>query len=201
MKLEILTALCTFALVSSITPGPNNLMLMASGANFGVWRTVPHLSGVVSGFMLMIVLMGTGLVQIFQAYPNSFDVLRILSIAYLSFLAWKIATAKPASAESKSRPFTFLQAALFQWVNPKAWAMAITAVTVYTPSQSLAAIALVTVIFGLINMPSVFAWVILGSKVQRFLGSDIKLKVFNYSMALLLLATLYPAVVEMVNSG
>jgi threonine/homoserine/homoserine lactone efflux protein len=196
MKLEILTALCTFAFVSSVTPGPNNLMLMASGANFGVWRSLPHFLGVVFGFMLMIILVGTGLAQMFEAYPVSYQILRICSIAYLSYLAWKIASAKRQSVESLAKPLTSFQAALFQWVNPKAWAMALTAVTVYAPSQSLAAIGLIALICGAINMPSVFIWVLLGSKLQRLLNSDVKLKAFNYSMALLLLATLYPAIMK-----
>lgn len=200
MTFEILTALCIFAFVTSVTPGPNNLMLMTSGANFGVWRTVPHFMGVVFGFMLMMILMGTSLIQVFDAYPVSFDVLRVCSIGYLGYLAWKIAGAKPGSVDSRARPLTALQAALFQWVNPKAWAMAITAVTVYAPSQNLFAIGLVTLICGLINMPSVFVWVLLGSRVQRYLGSEFRLKMFNYSMALLLLATLYPAVVEMLQT-
>lgn len=196
MKLEILTALCTFAFVSSVTPGPNNLMLMTSGANFGVWRSLPHFFGVVFGFMLMIILVGTGLVQVFEAYPVSYQILRICSIVYLSYLAWKIAAAKPQCVESRAKPMTSLQAALFQWVNPKAWAMALTAVTVYAPSQSLAAIGLIALICGVINMPSVFIWVLLGSKMQRLLSSGVRLKVFNYSMALLLLATLYPAIMK-----
>jgi threonine/homoserine/homoserine lactone efflux protein len=196
MKLEILTALCTFAFVSSVTPGPNNLMLMASGANFGVWRSLPHFLGVVFGFMLMIILVGTGLAQMFEAYPVSYQVLRICSIVYLSYLAWKIASAKRQSIKSLAKPLTSFQAALFQWVNPKAWAMALTAVTVYAPSQSLAAIGLIALICGAINMPSVFIWVLLGSKLQRLLSSEVRLKTFNYSMVLLLLATLYPAIMK-----
>ena len=194
MNIEILAALCTFALVSSVTPGPNNLMLMTSGANFGVWRTIPHLLGVVLGFVLMVILVGTGLIQVFDAYPVSYDILRVCSIAYLSYLAWKITTAKPDAGESGGRPITSLQAALFQWVNPKAWAMALTAVTVYAPSQNLAAVGLIALVFGVINMPSVFVWVLLGSKMQRLLTSDGRLRAFNYSMALLLLATLYPVI-------
>ena len=130
MNIETLAALCTFAFASSVTPGPNNLMLMTSGANFGVWRTIPHLLGVVFGFVLMVILVGTGLIQIFEAYPVSHDILRFCSIVYLSYLAWKIATAKPGATKSVGTPITSLQAALFQWVNPKAWAMALTAVAV-----------------------------------------------------------------------
>jgi len=194
MKFEILTALCTFAFVSSVTPGPNNLMLMASGANFGVWRTLPHFLGVVFGFVLMVILVGTGLARVFEAYPVSHDILRVCSVVYLSYLAWKIAMAEPPSVDSVSKPISSLQAALFQWVNPKAWAMALTAVTVYAPSHNFAAIGLIALVCGAVNMPSVFVWVLLGSKLQRLLDSAPRLQAFNYGMALLLLATLYPVI-------
>ena len=194
MNLEILTALCAFAFVSSVTPGPNNLMLMASGANFGIWRTIPHFLGVVLGFVLMVILVGTGLVRVFEAYPISHDILRVCSIVYLSYLAWKIAVAKSPSTKSAGQPLSSLQAALFQWVNPKAWAMALTAVTVYAPSHSLAAVGLIALVCGIVNMPSVFVWVLLGSKIQRLLDSAPRLRAFNYGMALLLLATLYPVI-------
>ncbi len=199
MKIEIFSALCSFAFVTSVTPGPNNLMLMTSGANFGVLRTLPHFLGVVFGFMLMIVLVGTGLVRVFELYPVSYEILRICSIGYLTYLAWKIAGARPQSAESRAKPLTSLQAALFQWVNPKAWAMALTAVTVYAPSQNLAAVGLIALICGLINMPSVFVWVLMGSKLQRWLSDGLRLRLFNYAMALLLLATLYPSITELLQ--
>lgn len=192
----MLTALAAFALATSITPGPNNLMLMASGANFGFRRTVPHMLGVGLGFVFMVVLVGVGLIQLFDAYPESYTILKVLSVAYLVFLAWKIATAAPADGSKPTgRPFTFIQAALFQWVNPKAWAMALTAVSVYAPSQNLAAITLVAVIFGAINLPSVGSWTLLGEQMQRLLTSPRRLRVFNVTMATLLLASLYPVLV------
>ena len=194
MNIEILTALCAFAFVTSVTPGPNNLMLMASGANFGIWRTIPHFLGVVLGFVLMVILVGTGLVRVFEAYPVSHDILRVCSIVYLSYLAWKIAMAKSPSTQTTGKPISSIQAALFQWVNPKAWAMALTVVTVYAPSHSLAAVGLIALVCGVVNMPSVFIWVLLGSKIQRFLNSALRLRVFNTGMALLLLATLYPVI-------
>ncbi|WP_166267397.1 LysE family translocator [Marinobacter caseinilyticus] len=188
-------ALMAFAFVTSITPGPNNLMLMASGANFGFRRTLPHMLGIGVGFVVMVVLVGLGLVQVFQAYPVSYTVLMVLSVVYLLFLAWKIATsAPPDQVEQVGTPFTFLQAALFQWVNPKAWAMALTAVSVYSPSREFGAIVLVAVIFGLINMPSVSTWTLLGQQMQRVLTNPQRLRRFNVAMALLLLASLYPVV-------
>lgn len=193
MSYELFTALATFCFVSSITPGPNNLMLMASGANFGFRRTVPHMLGVGLGFTAMVVLVGVGLVQVFDAYPISHTILQVASVAYLLFLAWKIATAAPPKDATRTgTPITFVQAALFQWVNPKAWAMALTAVTIYAPSQSLAAIALVAVIFGAINLPSVSTWTLLGQQMRRLLTNRPRLRAFNITMALGLVASLYP---------
>jgi threonine/homoserine/homoserine lactone efflux protein len=169
-------------------------MLMASGANFGIRRSLPHLFGVVFGFVLMVILVGTGLIQVFEVFPQSYQLLRGFSIAYLSYLAWKIATAKPQSRGAGSAPMNFLQAALFQWVNPKAWAMALTAVSIYVPSQNLAAVVLIAFVFGLVNLPSIFLWVVIGSRLQRYLQNVVRLKVFNYTMALMLIATLYPII-------
>ena len=197
MTSEIVTALALFALVSSITPGPNNLMLMASGANFGFRRTIPHMLGVSLGFTLMVLLVGVGLVQVFNAFPVSYLVLKVVSVLYLFYLAWKIGTAAPHSGDPDSggSPFTFVQAVLFQWVNPKAWTMALTAVTVYSPSQSVAAMAFVAGVFGAVNFPCIGMWTTLGLQLQRVLTSRLRLRAFNIAMATLLVASLYPVLV------
>ena len=136
MDIELLSALAVFAFVTSITPGPNNLMLMASGANYGFRRTIPHMLGIGIGFTVMLLLVGAGLIQIFDRWPLAHDVLKVVSVAYLLWLAWKTATAAGISdGDARGRPMTFLQAAAFQWVNPKAWAMALTAITVYAPDR------------------------------------------------------------------
>lgn len=195
MTYDLFLALALFAFVSSITPGPNNLMLMASGANFGFRRTIPHMLGVALGFVFMVVLVGAGLVQVFDAFPISYTVLKVASVLYLLYLAWKIANAGPAEASGSSgTPMTFLQAAAFQWVNPKAWAMALTAISVYTPDQTLWAIFLVGAVFGAINLPSVGSWTILGQQMARFLTNPQRLTQFNWLMAVLLVASLYPVI-------
>jgi threonine/homoserine/homoserine lactone efflux protein len=194
MRIEILTALCSFAFVASVTPGPNNLMLMASGANFGVRRTLPHLFGIVAGFILMVLLIGIGLMQVFADVPGVYDGLRLFSIAYLGLLAWKIAASTSISASAASKPMTLVQAALFQWLNPKAWAFALTLVTVYAPSRSFAAVGFVAAVAAIVNLPSIFVWIVIGNRLQRYLREGVRLRVFNYLMALLLLASLYPVV-------
>lgn len=196
MSPELLSGLALFSFVSSITPGPNNLMLMASGANFGLRRTLPHMLGVGLGFTAMVVLVGLGLVGLFDAYPVTYEVLKVASLVYLLFLAWKIATAaRPRgddTAGEPGTPMTFVQAVLFQWVNPKAWTMALTALSVYAPSQGVAAVVLVAAVFGLVNLPCITAWTLLGLQLQRLLTSQRRLVAFNLSMALLLVLSLYP---------
>ena len=189
MNFEIYTALIIFAFVSSITPGPNNLMLMNSGANFGFKQTVPHLLGVGIGFVLMIVLVGMGIMQLFIQFPLSYDILKAISIIYLIYLAWKIACSNTnIEQESKStKPLTFTQAALFQWVNPKAWTMALTATSIYAPSNDIIAIIIVAVVFGLVNLPCIGSWIILGQKMRLILTASKQLKAFNITMAALLI--------------
>ena len=196
MTYDILTGLVVFALVSSVTPGPNNLMLMASGANFGFWRSIPHMLGIALGFTFMVFLVGLGLAQVFDAYPVLHDVLKVLSVLYMAWLAWKIANAAaPQKGEATGTPMSFLQAAAFQWVNPKAWAMALTAVTVYSFGNSLLAVAALAATFGLVNAPSISVWTILGQQMRRFLSNPARLKAFNWTMAALLMASLYPVLI------
>ncbi|QFU74282.1 LysE family translocator [Halioglobus maricola] len=199
MSYELFAGLAMFSFVSSITPGPNNLMLMASGANFGLARSLPHMAGVALGFTAMIVLVGLGLLGLFDAYPVSYEILKVLSVVYLLYLAWKIATAgaTPGASESGEKagtPMTFIQAALFQWVNPKAWTMALTSLSVYAPSQDLTAVLLVAVVFGAINLPCISVWTLAGLQLQRLLTSRRRLLAFNLAMALLLVVSLYPVV-------
>ena len=188
--------LATFAFVTSITPGPNNLMLMASGANFGYRRTIPHLLGVSLGFVFMAFLMGIGLAELFGIFPWLHIVLTTLSVVYLLWLAWKIAhAAPPEPGAPEGNPLTFLQAAAFQWVNPKVWAMALTAVTIYSPNDTALAMLAVALIFGAVNFPSVSTWCLLGQSMRHFLTNQNRLTVFNWTMALLLVFSLYPVLI------
>jgi threonine/homoserine/homoserine lactone efflux protein len=193
---EMLAALAAFALVSSITPGPNNLMLMASGTNFGLARSVPHLLGVSIGFVIMLIVVGAGLGAALHAWPPGMVALKLLSAAYLLYLAWKIATAAPMTdgePKSGARPLTFLQAAAFQWVNPKAWTMALTAMAVYVPeSDRLLGILIVAIVFGAINLPSCGVWAAAGVQLRRLLHRPKALRAFNLAAALLLVGSLYP---------
>lgn len=188
-------ALMGFAFAASITPGPNNLMLMASGANYGLRRTLPHMMGVSFGHAFMVFMVGVLLLRVFENFPVLQTVLKVGSVIYMTWLAWKIANAVPPEAKAVSgKPFTFLQAAAFQWVNPKAWFMAITAISAYAPqgygvfSGSL----WVASIFVATNLPSVSVWALMGVQVRRWLGSARRLRIFNVTMAVLLIASLWP---------
>ena len=193
MSVDLFLALLAFAFATSVTPGPNNLMLLASGVNFGFRRSIPHMLGVGLGFGLMVIVIGLGLGAVFETYPVMHRLLAYGGGTYMLWLAWKIATTGPVVGEAKvgSRPMTFLQAALFQWVNPKAWVMAITAVATYTVASSHAAsVLLVGLTFVLVNIPSISVWTLSGVAIRRVLTDPRHLRLFNIGMALLLLVSL-----------
>lgn len=193
MSYEVFLALVGFAFVSSVTPGPNNMMLLASGVNFGVRRTVPHMLGISIGHSLMVFLVGLGVAGVFRAWPPALTVLKVTSVVYMLWLAWKIANSgAPGEGRSRSQPMTFLQAAAFQWVNPKAWAMALGAVAAYVTEPSVTAYALVAGAFAMVNLPSITIWAVLGQSLRRWLEAPARLRAFNWTMAILLVASLYP---------
>ncbi|MES2541895.1 MAG: LysE family translocator [Pseudomonadota bacterium] len=195
MTYELFVALLGFAFVTSVTPGPNNMMLLASGVNFGFRRTVPHMLGISVGHALMVFLVGLGLAGIFKAWPAALMALKVASVAYMLWLAWKIAhSAAPGEGRAKAAPMTFLQAAAFQWVNPKAWAMALGAVSAYVVEPSALAYAAVAGTFALVNLPSVSVWAGAGQAVRRWLDRPGRLQLFNWTMAGLLVLSLWPVV-------
>ena len=211
---DLLLALVGFAFATSITPGPNNVMLLASGANFGVRRTIPHVLGISLGHAFMVTLVGIGLMGALDRYPAAHHALRIASVLYMLWLAWKIATASTLSSDDGAgskgtsdgrggvggtgggkktgTPLTFLQAAAFQWVNPKAWAMALGAIAAYAPTRSLGAVVAVALVFALVNLPSVGVWAVLGQSLRTFLADPRRLRTFNVVMAALLVASIAP---------
>ncbi|WP_425100467.1 LysE family translocator [Tropicibacter sp. S64] len=193
MTPDLLLALALFCAATLFTPGPNNVMLMASGANFGLRRSVPHLTGVAFGFPLMTIPVGLGVMQLFDLWPPAQIILRAVSVVYMLWLAWKIAhAAPPKDREAEARPLTFVQAAAFQWVNPKAWSMAFGAVTLYATGRDLPAILWVAGSFLALGTLSALTWVTLGTWVRGFLANPDRLRVFNWTMAGLLIASMVP---------
>ncbi|MGZ9810500.1 LysE family translocator [Pseudoroseicyclus sp. H15] len=203
MTPQLLLALFGFALAGTTTPGPNNVMLMASGANFGFRRTLPHMAGVGIGFSVMILGVGLGLSLIFERWPLVQTVLTWASLAYLLWLAWKVATAEPPAGgpRAKGKPLTFLQAAGFQWVNPKAWAMAMSATTAYAAGHRLGDVAIVAGAFLCVSVISTTTWTALGVGAAQVLTDRRRLRAFNVVMAVLLVATLVPVVWHELGPG
>lgn len=197
MALELVIGLAVFAFVSSITPGPNNIMLLTSGVNYGFVRTIPHLLGVSMGFYFMTACLGLGLSGLLQLYPMLLDYLKIFAFAYLVYLSWRIAFSKSigSSAKATSRPMSFIEACLFQWVNPKAVIMAVTALSIYVDeSNPLFSLFLVGLIFTLINLPSISVWVVFGVSLRKFLSDPKRLRIFNFIMGGLLILSVIPII-------
>jgi len=192
---DVFFALVVFAFVTSITPGPNNVMLMASGVNFGFRRTLPHIFGIGIGFLSLLLGVGFGLGALLTAFPAAHVALKIAGGAYLLYLAWRVAMTRSIS-EGKggsARPMTFLEAAAFQWVNVKAWVMAITGISVYSSSTSpFLSVILVAVAFALVNLPCVSTWAAFGVALRGFLSEPTRLKWFNIAMGIALAASLWP---------
>ncbi|MCA0423069.1 MAG: LysE family translocator, partial [Proteobacteria bacterium] len=174
MLFDVVVAMAVFAFVSSVTPGPNNVMLLASGVNFGFRRTIPHMAGINLGYSLMILLVALGIGGLLHAMPQAYFALKVASAVYMVWLAWKIAMAgRPKSDGGPSRPFTFLQAAAFQWINPKGWAMALSASAVYAQADSPLRSGLVMAfVFWLMGLPCVILWAGAGVGLRRFLADD-----------------------------
>lgn len=196
MSNDLVIGLVGFALVSAFSPGPNNLMLLSSGMNFGWRKSIPHILGIAIGFPVMIFCVGLGITQIFEAYPASLLVMKVLSAVYLLYLAYKIASTRQAGVDPEiknTRPLTFIQAAAFQWVNPKAWAMALTAISAYTIANNmLFSVFIVIFVFLAVGMMSANTWTIIGLKLRIFLSNPKAFRAFNIGCALVLVATLYP---------
>ncbi len=194
MPLDTFLALVLFAFTTSITPGPNNMMLFASGVNFGFRRTIPHMFGIGAGFFSLLLGVGLGLGALLHTAPLVYTVLKFAGGAYLVWIAWKIATSRSLS-EGKTgvEPMSFLAAAAFQWINPKAWVMAVTAMATYTnPALYIVSVLIVGLAFAAVNMPSVSTWAGFGSALREWLSDPVRLKWFNITMAVPLVLSLWP---------
>ncbi len=196
---EIFWALAIFAFVASITPGPNNLMLMTSGVKYGFGRTLPHLVGVILGFALMIAVVGLGLDALFERVPQILPIMRVAGSLYMVWLALKIALAKPiGEVAPDGRPIGFFAAAGFQWVNPKAWAMALSALATYAGvvDDYAGSVLLIAALCALIAVPCCFAWTLFGASLSRLLTDPRVTRPFNWTMAALLVASIAPVIFE-----
>ncbi len=178
----------SLAIAASFTPGPNNIMITASGANFGYLRSVPHMLGVTFGFPVMLVALAFGLGEVFHNWPVIHDVLRYLGGAFLLYMAWRIAASGRSEVKQRRKPLTFLQASAFQWINPKGVLFAVSVIATFTADaanfqQRILAMALIT---WFTAFASINTWCIFGIGIRRVLRSDMHLRIFNVTMALLL---------------
>jgi threonine/homoserine/homoserine lactone efflux protein len=197
MSFDTLLALITFAFVTSFTPGPNNIMLTASGVNFGFERSIPHMLGVEVGFVVLVFAAGCGLGSLFLAMPSLQATLKIVGAVYMLWLAWKVAHAGNAVSRGADRaqPMTFLQAAAFQWVNPKAVLIALGAVALYIrPETAITDLAIMLAVFAVSTILAVAAWTGGGMALRNLLGDMRRARIFNLVMAALLVASIVPMV-------
>lgn len=194
MTLEVVATLIAFAFVGQATPGPNTLMLLASGVNFGLLRTLPHIFGIALGFGTLLLAVGLGLGEVLKASPKLHIALKIAAGAYLLYLAWKIGTATSIrSGDSAGEPLTVLQAAGFQWVNPKAWFVAIGAMATYTnPENYTATMLMVAACFMIVLWPCALLWAGVGTALRTALDEPKRLRIFNITMGVVLALSLWP---------
>jgi threonine/homoserine/homoserine lactone efflux protein len=190
-----------FALSAAITPGPNNVLLMSSGANFGIRRSVPLLLGVCIGFPAMFLAIGMGLGVFFQQYPAAHDYITVIGVVYLIYLAWRIARSGEPERVKNIKPLTFIQAAAFQWVNPKAWVMATSAIAAFTTSAGdiNQQVINLTLIFITASIPSALTWLMFGVGLQQLLADPLWLRRFNYLMASLLILSMVPVILDFLS--
>ncbi|HEX7790001.1 MAG TPA: LysE family translocator [Afipia sp.] len=196
---QLAIAFIAFAAAALFTPGPNNIMLMASGLNYGFRRTLPHVAGVAIGFSFLVAVIGLGLGAVFAAYPMLHTILKYAGAAYLIYLAILIARSGPAdnAGESEGSPMTFVGAAMFQWINVKGWVIAVGAITAYAAIAAYPLnIATLSILLLVIGLGSSLTWVVLGTSLQSLVKSPHAVRIFNIVMALLLLASLYPVLKE-----
>ena len=181
-----------FAISSSLTPGPNNFMIMNSGMHFGIKRSLPHYFGICLGFAIMMLMIALGLGVVFTQYSWIKEGLKIIGSLYMLFLAYKIMVShnKP-SHNPERRPLTFLQASLFQWVNPKAWLMGVGALSIFTlSSQYLLNAILISFLYFLTCIPCTGVWLVFGTYLQKIFKKDSHRVWFNIAMAVALVASI-----------
>lgn len=193
----MIISIATFTLSTSISPGPNNIMLLSSGLTFGYKKTIPHMTGIILGFPIMVFLVGLGMGIIFEKFPDLLSVLKFAGILYLFWMAYKIANNSSTyeiDENSKSKPFTFIQSALFQWINPKAWIMAITSISLFitTNENNFFQVVIVASIYLLSAILSSNTWIFGGVVLKKFIKNESSVRKLNIIMAILLIASVLP---------
>ncbi|MBR9726875.1 LysE family translocator [Shewanella intestini] len=195
--MELIAPIALFAFTSAVTPGPNNIMLMSSGLNFGIKRSLPHMLGICIGFPLMVLAVGLGLSAIFVTFPVLHTVIKVIGVVYLLYLAWLIAnSSNKMESKNSSKPFSFIQAVAFQWVNPKGWIMAVGAMATFTTINAPLTPQVITIalVFLSVALPCAGVWLGFGVALKKLLKDQRQQRIFNVLMALLLVASIVPMV-------
>ncbi|WP_354020271.1 LysE family translocator [Endozoicomonas lisbonensis] len=183
-----------------MTPGPNVIMITSSGLNYGIRKSLPHYLGVCIGLPVMVAAVGLGFDVVFHEFPLLHEIIKVTGILYFFYLAYHVATASgTATRDNKTTPFTFIQAAVFQWINPKAWIMATEAIAAYTTDDSdiLMQVYYITLAFFIMMFPCTALWLFFGANLKKILKNEMQQRLFNVSMALLLIASITPVIIEL----
>ena len=198
MTLATLVSFFMFALMAAITPGPNNIMLAASGANYGFRRTLPHIIGVCFGFGCLVIAGGLGVGRFLETFPQFFSILKMLALLFLLYLVWKVGTASSPKLSPDGKPMRFHTAALFQWVNPKGVTVVISAIAAYleTASSIWQALPVMVIVFVLVTIISACLWAFIGSSISDFLSNRHYRIAFNVTMAIALFLSMLPAILS-----
>ncbi len=198
--LTMIFSIISFGLASTLTPGPNNMMLLSSGLTFGYKRTIPHALGVNFGFPVMVICVGLGLGKLFEVFPFIYVALKVVGIGYLFWMAWHIANTKGSldTDNTKDKPFTFLQAALFQWINPKAWVMAVTSTAAFITDHQIAYVQVIIIssIYFFCAILSTNSWALGGVMLRLLIKKERFVQIFNITMAILIVGSMMPFIFE-----
>lgn len=199
--LTMLLSIASFTLASVLTPGPNNIMLLSSGLTFGYKQTIPHMIGISLGYPIMIIGVGMGVGAIFDMYPVTITLLKIVGISYLFWMAWHIANAKgqiKTNTKNKIKPFSFIQAASFQWLNPKGWIVAITSTVSFTTNSKYAfyQVLVIALIFFFSSIIACNFWTLGGVYLKKLVKNELHVQIFNITMALLIVASVLPFIFD-----
>lgn len=192
---EQLLAFSLFTLAGAVTPGPNNTISTLSGATFGFRKTLPQMIGVTFGYPMMLAALGLGLGKVFEVLPWLHGAMRYVGAAFLLYLAWKLVRANAPQSAGSARPVGFFEAFFFQWLNPKAWSIALGAIAAFTTPGSptpafLWEVAIFTFVSAIVTFPSLVLWCLFGVAISRMLKDDRKRRIFNYSLAVILVLSI-----------
>lgn len=189
-------AVLLFAATNTLTPGINNMMIMSSGLNFGIRKSIPHLMGILIGFPLMFIVAGVGFVSVIVAMPELHQLIQVMGVMYLLYFAWVIATSADKVKASNNKIIGFWQAVAIQWVNPKAWVMITGAFAAFTKTDAdlFLQVLYITSAFVIVGIPTICAWLFCGSLLSRVLQQPKSRRYFNYSMSALLVISILPNV-------